>query len=77
MRIQGNGNVGIGTNAPTAKLSVNGTANNTTGSWEVFSDDRIKTVTNEFTDGLNVIDQIKPVVFTYNADAPTSNRLVW
>jgi hypothetical protein len=73
MRIQGDGNVGIGTNAPSAKLSVNGTANNTTGSWGVFSDERIKTVTNEFTDGLNVIEQIKPVVFTYNSDAPFTN----
>jgi hypothetical protein len=74
MRIQGDGNVGIGTNAPTAKLSVNGTANNTTGAWGVFSDERIKTVTNEFTDGLNVIEQINPVVFTYNADAPFANN---
>ena len=73
MRIQGDGNVGIGTNAPTAKLSVNGTANNTTGAWGVFSDERIKTVTNEFTDGLNVIEQINPVVFTYNANAPFAN----
>ncbi|MCB0793942.1 MAG: tail fiber domain-containing protein [Flavobacteriales bacterium] len=62
--------IGIGTNAPTAKLSVNGTANNSTGSWGVFSDARIKTEQREFTDGLNVIDRLRPVVFTYNADAP-------
>ncbi|MBK8500000.1 MAG: tail fiber domain-containing protein [Flavobacteriales bacterium] len=64
------GNVGIGTAAPTAKLSVNGTANNSTGSWGVFSDARIKTVHRSFTDGLSVIDRLRPVVFTYNANAP-------
>jgi hypothetical protein len=64
------GYVGIGTDAPTAKLSVNGTANNSTGAWGVFSDERIKTVTNDFTDGLNVIEKINPVIFKYNSDAP-------
>ncbi|HPF91622.1 MAG TPA: tail fiber domain-containing protein, partial [Flavobacteriales bacterium] len=68
--VKGSGRVGIGTAAPTAKLSVNGTANNSTGSWGVFSDARIKTVQREFTDGLSVIDRLRPVVFTYNADAP-------
>ena len=64
------GNVGIGTTAPTAKLSVNGTSNNLTGSWAVFSDERIKTIKGEFTDGLNVINKINSIWFTYNADAP-------
>jgi hypothetical protein len=64
------GNVGIGTNAPNAKLSVNGFANNTTGAWGVFSDARLKTISNDFTDGLNVINQLHPVKFRYNADAP-------
>ncbi|QQR87725.1 MAG: tail fiber domain-containing protein [Flavobacteriales bacterium] len=64
------GSVGIGTDGPTAKLSVNGTANNSTGSWGVFSDARVKTVRRAFTDGLSVIDRMRPVVFTYNADAP-------
>ncbi|MCB0769521.1 MAG: tail fiber domain-containing protein, partial [Flavobacteriales bacterium] len=68
--VKGSGSVGVGTKAPTAKLSVNGTANNSTGSWGVFSDARIKTVQREFTDGLSVIDRMRPVVFTYNADAP-------
>lgn len=65
-----NGNIGIGTSAPTAKLSVNGSANNTTGSWGVFSDARIKTINSDFTDGLNVISKIRPVKFNYNAKAP-------
>ncbi len=64
------GDVGIGTTGPTAKLSVNGTANNATGNWGVFSDERVKTITGEFTDGLNVIKQIHPVTFNYNEKAP-------
>ena len=70
MAITNGGNIGIGTTAPTAKLSVNGTANNATGTWGVFSDERIKTITNDFTDGLNVIRQIQPVNFIYNDNAP-------
>ncbi len=64
------GNVGIGTTAPTAKLSVNGNANNTTGAWGVFSDARVKTVNSDFTDGLDIIKKIHPVKFTYKANAP-------
>ncbi|MCB0812898.1 MAG: tail fiber domain-containing protein, partial [Flavobacteriales bacterium] len=70
MTIQYDGDVGIGTDNPNADLSVNGTANNSTGSWGVFSDARIKTEQRLFTDGLNVIDRLRPIVFTYNADAP-------
>jgi hypothetical protein len=64
------GYVGINTSAPTANLSVNGSANNISGTWTIFSDARIKTVTNKFTDGLSVINKINPVKFTYNANAP-------
>jgi hypothetical protein len=64
------GNIGIGTSAPTAKLSVNGTANNASGVWTVFSDERIKTITDDFTDGLSVINKIQPVKFRYNDNAP-------
>lgn len=72
------GDVGIGTTGPTAKLSVNGAANNATGVWGVFSDERVKIITGEFTDGLNVIKQIRPVTFNYNEKAPykTSNGQV-
>lgn len=66
-------NVGVGTTTPTAKLSVNGTANNADGVWSVFSDERVKTITGEFTDGLNVIKQIHPVTFIYNEKAPYKN----
>lgn len=64
------GSVGIGTTAPTAKLSVNGSANNATGNWGTFSDERVKTISGEFTDGLNVIKKIRPVTFNYNENAP-------
>jgi hypothetical protein len=70
MRIEGTCNVGIGTLLPTAKLSVNGAANNTTGVWAIFSDERIKTISSDFTDGLNIIRQIQPVNFVYNDKAP-------
>lgn len=73
-----NHDVGIGTTGPTAKLSVNGDANNATGVWGVFSDERVKTITGEFTDGLNVIKQMRPITFNYNEKAPykTSNQQV-
>lgn len=64
------GAVGIGTATPTATLSVNGDANNITGVWGVFSDDRIKTVDENFIDGLSTVMKIRPVKFHYNADAP-------
>jgi polyhydroxyalkanoate synthesis regulator phasin len=70
MSITLGGNVGIGTTAPSAKLSVNGSANNATGNWGVFSDARVKNITGNFTDGLNVISQINPIVFNYNENAP-------
>ncbi len=70
MRITSQQLVGINTTVPTAKLSVNGAANNTTGAWGVFSDGRVKTLTGNFTDGLNVIKQIHPVKFQYNANSP-------
>lgn len=68
------GSVGIGTDSPTATLSVDGTANNSTGSWGVFSDSRIKDIQGRFTDGLNVIEQLQPIVFSYNDAAPVSSK---
>lgn len=60
------GYVGIGAN-PTAKLSVNGSANKPGGgSWTVFSDARLKQDVQEFTDGLDQVMKIKPVKYHYN-----------
>jgi hypothetical protein len=63
------GNVGIGTNAPTALLSVNGTANKPGGgSWAVFSDDRLKRIRGNFNTGLKAVMQLQPVRYEYNAN---------
>jgi hypothetical protein len=65
--ISSSGNVGIGTSAPTALLSVNGTANKTGGgSWAVFSDARLKQNVNAYTDGLSTLMQIQTKTFQYN-----------
>jgi hypothetical protein len=62
------GNVGIGTTAPTALLSVNGDANKAVGGglWGTFSDIRLKKDTSAFKDGLSVIKKIHPVRYRYN-----------
>ena len=54
----------------------NGTTRNITGSWSTFSDARIKTVKEEFKEGLNVIKAIKPVRFVYNEKAPFKSNEV-
>lgn len=60
-------NVGIGTDTPTANLSVNGTANKPGGgSWAVFSDERLKENVSSYTEGLGLITKVRPVNFTYN-----------
>ncbi len=60
--------MGIKTNAPTADLSVNGTANKTGGgAWAVFSDMRLKENVSDYNEGLNLIMKVRPVNFTYNA----------
>jgi hypothetical protein len=65
----GGGLVGIGTSSPTAKLSVNGTANKPGGgSWAVFSDARSKENVLKYTRGLEELMQLKPVSFTYKEE---------
>jgi Domain of unknown function (DUF5011)/Chaperone of endosialidase len=62
-----NGNVGMGTAAPTSKLSVNGTADKVGGgTWGTFSDERLKKNVNSFTSGLSDILAINPKTFQYN-----------
>lgn len=63
------GNVGIGTSAPTELLSVNGSAGKPGGgSWSVFSDNRLKTVTGSFNPGLKAVMQLQPVRYEYRRD---------
>lgn len=67
VRIKSAGNVGIGTNAPTSLLSVNGSADKPGGgSWGTFSDKRVKKDIEDFKDGLNVINQLRTVTYKYN-----------
>ena len=68
MTIEPNGNVGIGTVNPTARLSVSGTANKPGGGlWTAFSDQRLKENIRPYMDGLDEVLQIEPVRFNYNA----------
>jgi hypothetical protein len=71
MTIEGTGQIGIGTNVPgyQLQLSTNSAAKPTSASWTVASDQRLKTDVNPFMDGMNIIDQINPVWFTYNGKA--------
>lgn len=60
------GNVGIATNAPTANLSVNGTANKPGGgSWDIFSDERLKNIKGNFRSGLKAVMQLTPIRYEY------------
>ena len=63
------GNVGIGTAAPTALLSVNGTANKPGGgAWDVFSDERLKNIKGGFNSGLKAVMQLQPIRYEYKRD---------
>ena len=63
------GQVGIGTTSPTATLSVNGTANKSGGgSWDIFSDERLKTIKGRYNRGLNAVMQLQPVRYQYKPD---------
>ncbi len=63
------GNVGIGTNAPTDKLSVNGTASKSGGgSWAVFSDLRLKNIKGNYTSGLSAVMKLQPLRYQYKPD---------
>ena len=63
------GNVGIGTSAPTDKLSVNGSASKPGGgSWSVFSDARLKNIRGKFNTGLSAVMQLQPLRYEYRAN---------
>ena len=63
------GNVGVGTAAPTATLSVNGTANKPGGgSWDVFSDERLKNIKGHFNSGLKAVMRLQPLRYEYKPD---------
>lgn len=61
------GKVGIGTTLADQLLSVNGNASKVGGgSWATFSDRRLKKDIKSFSDGLSVLEKIRPVTFRYN-----------
>ena len=63
------GNVGIGTSAPTDTLSVNGTASKPGGgTWNVFSDERLKNIKGNFTSGLNAVMRLQPLRYEYKTE---------
>lgn len=66
VRVTNAGNVGIGTDAPTETLSVNGTASKTGGgAWAVFSDERLKNIKGNFNTGLKAVMQLQPLRYEY------------
>lgn len=63
------GRVGIGTTAPDQLLSVNGDASKTGGgSWQTFSDVRLKHIKGNFNAGLSAVMQLQPLRYEYRAD---------
>lgn len=70
------GNVGIDAENPAVKLVVNGAAINTTGAWGVYSDARLKTKVERYSDGLDAILRLKPVSFQYNGLAGLDTQSV-
>ena len=70
------GNVGVGTNAPTQLLSVNGTAGKPGGgTWDVFSDERLKNIKGRYNTGLKALMQLQPIRYEYKPDNPLGIKL--
>jgi hypothetical protein len=66
---QSGGRVGIGTTAPDQILSVNGDASKTGGgSWQSFSDERLKNIKGRFNTGLRAVMQLQPLRYEYKRD---------
>lgn len=70
VHVQGsNRRVGINTTAPTADLSVNGTADKPGGgSWGTFSDRRLKDIIGPYARGLSEVLNVNPVWYCYNGE---------
>jgi hypothetical protein len=69
IRILSDGKVGIGTTAPDQLLSVNGDASKSGGgSWQTFSDMRLKNVHGSFDNGLKAVMRLQPLRYEYKPD---------
>ena len=69
MRILSNGRVGIGTATPDQLLSVNGDASKSGGgSWQTFSDERLKKINGSFDSGLKAVMRLQPLRYEYKPD---------
>jgi hypothetical protein len=70
MRVLGsNGRVGIGTGSPDQVLSVNGDASKVGGgSWQSFSDERLKNIKGKFNSGLSAVMRLQPLRYEYKSD---------
>jgi hypothetical protein len=81
MRITSAGRVGIGTAAPDQVLSVNGDASKSGGgSWQTFSDERLKKMVGPFNTGLNAVMRLQPMRYQYKPNnalglAPVGERI--
>lgn len=63
---QSGGRVGIGTTSPDQLLSVNGDASKVGGgSWQSFSDERLKTIKGNFNRGLSAVMRLQPLRYEY------------
>jgi len=64
------GRVGIGTTAPDQLLSVNGDASKALGggSWQFFSDERLKNIKGNYNNGLKAVMQLQPLRYEYKRD---------
>lgn len=68
------GTVGIGlTTTPSHLLQVNGIARSTQSTWATSSDMRVKTNITSITDGLSVVDRLRPVTFQYTPEYQAGN----
>ena len=69
MLVTWDGNVGIGTTTPDEKLTVNGNASKPGGgSWNTFSDVRLKDVHGAFEPGLQEVMGLNPISYSYKSD---------
>ena len=68
MTVQNDGDVGIGTASPSYDLQMgyNSAAKPTSSAWTVISDTRLKDEVSSFDDGLDLVMQIRPILFKYN-----------